>query len=262
MPRLVKVFGERNTGTRVVQRYLRDWPGVAETPSGAHDALARQLANKATAAVGIPVSRQLVRIIKEGLADDLTLADGAVGAWKHAAAVYDPAFAEKDIRVLFLVKSPGAWLTSLYRRPHHRLSQSPDGFAAFARSPWICVRREQTPNVVANPLVLWNLKVRSYFKFAKRARRDGVGCLFIRFEDIVLSQVETVDRIAGWLELERPGGSGELEVDTKYKGRTLEEMKRYYRNEDWRGEMDEETARFIVEQVSSDLTERLGYGRA
>ena len=48
-------------------------------------------------------------MLREALTDDLTLADGPIGAWKHAAAHFDPEFAANDVHVLFVVKSPGAW---------------------------------------------------------------------------------------------------------------------------------------------------------
>lgn len=214
----------------------------------------------ALAALPLDVSRETRRAFREGLTDDLTLAEGPLGAWKHAAAIYDPAFAENDVYVLAAVKSPGAWLTSMFRRPYHRLGSLERGsLASFAAAPWICVRRELTPPVVPNIVELWNLKVASYLKFEKAARPSGVRCLVVRAEDLILDQSATLGRVFDWLGIDPVAPIPEITADTKHKGRTLDDMKRYYGDELWRKEIDDATGDILSRHANRDLLARFGY---
>ena len=218
------------------------------------------MALRALTALPQPVSKDVERMLREALTDDLTLADGPIGAWKHAAAHFDPEFAANDVHVLFVVKSPGAWLTSIYRRPYHRQNPRRGSLHYFTTSPWICVRRELTPNVVANPIALWNIKVRSYLDFAKKARGANVKCMFVRSEDLILDQVNTVRRMADWLGIEPAVPIVELTSDTKNKGRTLADLKRYYGEELWRSEIDDATSEFISRESMPKPVKQFGYG--
>lgn len=231
--------------------------GVDLAASGARFDVALDLTNQTLASVPGTASGETRRILREALTDDLVLADGPIGAWKHAAAVYDPEFAQQQVNVLFVVKSPGAWLTSIHRRPYHRLNRGKGTLGQFVKTPWVCVRRELTPTVVSNAVELWNIKVRSYLNFARKAEGKGVSCYFVMSEDLILRQVETERGIAEWLGVE-PIDS-EITEDTKQKGRTIDDLKRYYGDELWRNEMNDDTMAFVREQVDSTLVSHFNY---
>ena len=260
MRRLVKIYGERHTGTRLLGRALRSQPRVELTASGAHYRVAEEMARAALAAIPLEVSRETRRVLHESITDDLTFADGPIGAWKHAAAIYDPAFAAKEVSVLATVKSPGAWLMSMYRKPYHRLSRPKRGpLFTFASAPWVCVRRDLTPPVVSSLVELWNLKVASYLEFEKAAKTAGVRCLIVRSEDLVLDQPATLARIYAWLGVEPGEPVREMTADTKHRGRTMDDLKRYYGDELWRAEIDGATSDFLTRSVDNNLISRFGY---
>jgi len=220
--------------------------------------MAAEITREALSRLDRSTSPEAHRALREAIADDLTLADGPVGAWKHAAAVYDDAFAVAQAHVLFTVKSPGAWLVSFHRRPYHGLVRERLSIGRFAKSPWICVRRELTPSVVSSPIELWNLKVRSYLKFARKAEKAGVSCHFVRSEDLILDQGRTLIGITDWLGVS-VATAQEIADDTKRRGRTLDDLKRYYGDELWRKELDEGASDHVADAVDRKLTDRFGY---
>ena len=52
----------------------------------------------------------------------------------------------------------------------------------------------------------------------------------------------------------------ELTSDTKNKGRTLADLKRYYGEELWRSEIDDATSEFISRESMPKPVKQFGYG--
>ena len=125
--RKIKVFGERNTGTRAVVRMLLDHKGVAPVSPGYKkpdlDALATRINEN--------LSGYHRELFNDALEDIRCSRLGGISAWKHAAPLVDESYAAKEASVLFLVRDPYSWIAAFFRNPYHARAPLPATLTAF-----------------------------------------------------------------------------------------------------------------------------------
>lgn len=202
MIEFVKIYGERNTGTNVLQHAIdlnfccQILPGIArcgEEPIAAHlDALGLS-----------GLERSLFReyLIDDEIArhehDDL--------GWKHAAPPLETiGISTRLTRTLFVVitKDPYHWLLSFQQRPYHRLYTEELDFSGFIRHYWITVRRDNLPwTLLKNPVQLYGVKLSAYQALAE------LDCHFVhlRYGDFLADFEGTMQTLARWLTPKSPG---------------------------------------------------------
>lgn len=247
--RVVKLFGERNTGTRALQALLR---GIAQCLPGTADEVDETAYRALRGACGSP--RDCERAI------DAIFANASDRcAWKHCATRFQDAAAFDGCLVLFAVRHPASWLTGLFRRPYHALAPVPGSIAEFLDFEWETVQRERLVEAVFRPLELYHAKLRSYAAFSKELAEAGIAFEFIRFEDIVLRQEEIFRTIAACLGSQDAPYTA-LQRSTKDAARTLDDYRDYYGRERWR-ELLAGIEHEIDRRIDWDLVAPFGYGR-
>ncbi len=251
--RKIKVFGERNTGTRAVIWMLRAHNGVS--PGFPYPAMPE------IDALETRVNETLERFRKELFADALDDMRrsrlGGHSAWKHAAPVVDESYAAKQASVLFLVRDPYSWIASFFRNPYHARAPMPPTLAGFIEQPWLTMQRDNVAPVLASPMALWNEKLRAYRAFAGAA---PVPSSVLHFEAFVLNPVPTLGRV-----LEGFGISAEglvaREDSTKNMGQGRAERMRYYNTKAWEQEVSAAAAALVNQYVDWDVAASFGYTR-
>jgi hypothetical protein len=251
----IKVFGERNTGTRALVQMLKNnsksefYPGtMAELSELELTASARRARNP----------RRNSK--KEKEIDKVFQGRGLLERWKHSAT-----FTTEDDLVnlpktafLLTVRHPLSWLTALYRRPYHILVERPGDLVSFANLNWKTVKRENLPHKTYKPLDLYEEKLKSYRHLIERLENSQHLFRVIQFEHFVTHQEATFDELRQLLD-EPPPTFKELTTATKDKDqqKNSDFYAFYYANEVWRQDYPE--VEFVSNTVAPDLLEFFGY---
>jgi hypothetical protein len=222
----VKIFGERNTGTRALTGLL-ERNSIAQCLPGTEKELAPE---------------RFLEIHKDEPAmDELFSTVPAAFAWKHCATYFDDISSLEDCQIIFTVRHPLSWLVGLFDRPYHHLAPIPDTIAEFASQPWKTVKREYLGERSYTPLELYRQKLLSYLSAPFEGR-------FVKFEDIVLDPEEVLRSFGSETAI--------LLLDSTKPNdpRSLKDMQAYYREERWRERIDG-----ILEEPDWGLFSRFGY---
>lgn len=254
----IKLFGERNTGTRAVLRILDDTPGLlsaAATPDHVERDAAMRFDVKQTTK---NMSRPWRRVYREAIKDQSFEDAGPLRIWKHAAPVYTADFAATGARVLFLVRNPYSWVIALHKKPYHMLGDAPDHLVDFVTQPWLTVTRDQTKRLLRSPVELWNIKLAAYRDFAARAAEDGVMTTVMTFEDFVASPKPAFSAAMKRLDIDCPDPVYDPRP-TKRFGLSLRSRRRFYQKESWRKDLTEAAKHEIDARIDWALAAHFGY---
>ncbi len=251
--RWVKVFGERNTGTRAVVWMLRALNGV--TP-GFPNYQGRDL-DALQARVDTQFSGFQHEMFNDALDDVRRSRMGAHSAWKHAAPQVDDSYAAKGASVLFMVRDPYSWIAALYRNPYHARAPRPDTLAQFLEQPWLTMQRDNIAPILMSPMELWNEKLRAYRAFAEAA---PVPSTVLAFEDFVLAPVEALGAALQRFDIPVEG-LAEIPESTKKRGKTRAQRLAYYKARAWEREVSTDAARLVNEYVNWDVAAHFGYAQ-
>ncbi|MEO1550949.1 MAG: hypothetical protein AAFR93_11040, partial [Pseudomonadota bacterium] len=156
MGALVKVFGERNTGTRAIIRMLRATKRVRlrcapRGAAGADPAL--------QAAIDAHFKGGWRKLYQAALAHAQDPEITPDDPWKHAAPQLTPMLIHAGVATLFAVRDPYSWALSMARRPYHMFGPRPESFQAFLTRPWMSAVREGVDPVLPSPLHLYCAKL-------------------------------------------------------------------------------------------------------
>ena len=231
----VKIFGERNCGTRVLAVLLQKNLGAEIFPSTAaeldpwgYDRLAGDIE------AGIDIENGIDAIFRNV---------DAAHSWKHCATNFEDVGSFADCLTIFLVKHPLSWLVSLFDRPYHQIGPGARTVAELAGSSWQTVERERLNCRAYKPFDLYREKIASYLDLAPRIRS-----VFVRFEDVV-SEPEKVVR-----ELGLKGPFNPHEQSTKDQGKTLVDYRIHYAEERWRQKVAD-----LTDHPDWDQVRKFGY---
>ena len=251
--RKIKVFGERNTGTRAVVRMLLAHKGVAPVSPGYKkpdlDALKARINEK--------LSGYHRELFNDALEDVRCSRLGGISAWKHAAPLVDGSYAAKEVSALFLVRDPYSWIAAFFRNPYHTRAPLPDTLAAFLEQPWLTVQRDNIAPVLMSPMELWAAKLRAYRAFAVAA---PVPSTVLQFEGFVLDPAGALGAALAQLDI-AVEGLAEIRESTKNDGKSRASRLRYYKQKAWEAEISPEAARLINDYVDWDVAAHFGYHR-
>ncbi len=258
----LKLYGERNTGTRALSEAIGANVEVAMMRPSARGRIATL--DAAVAERTGPMARvfpHLRQRIREGVVDETSRPFVATGfGWKHAAPPVEIILADpRAATTLFVVvtKHPLFFLKSLYRRPHHDvvLRWPKPSLSRFLRQPWQPVERDLIgPERLASPADLWTAKARAY-----RALLDAAPhALHVRYEDFVADYGGTLDRVAKALGRPRAAWT---RPDLSTKGDPLgfaDYAGRYRLSEAARG-FSASDLRFLAARMPEELVHSFGY---
>lgn len=244
---ILKVYGERNTGTNYLLKLLRknvkasllrsevpaDWRRWQEWVPG--NEFIRDLYFKMS--------------FKQNL------------GWKHTA-VPEPdvlqtyqLYQNPDLKFLTLTKNPYAWILSLHKRPYHRYYDGPgQTLLDFVQTPWKTVHRDGvSERVLASPVELWNLKVASYDNLPVDRTLNLTSVQLIANPEAVIHQI--VDQFG--IPLKSRKFIDHIE-STKDDSKDSNWYRDYYVNEKWKHKLSPEVIEAINLYLDKELVVRRG----
>lgn len=255
--RIVKIFGERNTGTRALAALVRQVPGVRQrlvpAPPGEGDAAVR-------AAIDEQLKGHWRRLYLHALRDDLAASRCRDDPWKHAVPRLTPAMIGAGVSTLLMVRDPYSWLVGLARRPYHMKGPRADTLEAFVRRPWMTERREGMSAVVASPMTLWTVKAAATLAFGRAAEAESLAHNVVRFEDFVQAPAAVSREALAALGIEAPALSAEGE-NTKQGEAALDVLQTYYAEERWTSRLTRGTVAAVNALIDWEVASALGYER-
>ncbi len=220
---VVKLFGERNTGTTFLARLITANYDVQLLRSSF---MTPALAAALEARTDNPM---LFQLLKEYEVDRATAAaEPEHLGWKHSCVPPDlfERAPYEELRVVCITRNPYAFMRSLLRHPYHGfMLPKPRKLLELTNTPWKTVARDRVEAAfLDSPVQLWNLKVASYFRLQER-HPDKV--LILRYEELVAAPdlafdsldallgqagrrqvpMEAVKQLTGWRRFFRPGFS-------------------------------------------------------
>lgn len=258
MPRLIKVFGERNTATRAVKQMLRNAEHVVlQQGASPPDQKGHQWQHLHTA-VDQHYSDDWRRLYMDALRDENRQGNKPIFAWKHAAPEWDMGFLKHQINVVFLIRNPYSWRLSTALKPYHIKGPRTADFATFITRPWLTERRDNVSIVLPSVLDLWTTKLTAYQDFADMAGHFGVSPQFVSFEAFVQNPQKTVCTALNSFGIPTSGIS-QIDTSTKDNGKNLTQLQQFYHEDRWKGRLTKATVELINERLDCGLVERFGY---
>ncbi len=246
--RYIKLYGERNTGSRYLNRLL-ELNLEAACLEGTAPRWAALL-NSLSPGKNNVLDRYFERTFARNL------------GWKHAQVRVERLLslgnAIRNVHFVTLVKNPYSWLLSLARRPYHRKDADAGAEAdieSLLRSEWITVGRDNGPPAYRDAIDLWNSKVRSYVELSGQ-----LPTTFLTYEALVEDPQSAVDRIRRDSGVDWRGGRFQnLEESTKEKSKDTSFYRRYYGEELWREELSGQVIRLVNERLDRELIQTFAY---
>ncbi len=244
-PPVIKLYGERNTGTNYVGSLLRANTACELLPG----------------TVPPTFNRIRRRVTDSDAVIDLWFA--ATGyrnlGWKHRRVDVDELRRRRVTgRVHFVVttKNPYSWLVSLQRRPYHRRGGAGDvSIRALATEPWRTRRCETGPDVYDNAVRMWNDKAAAYLELA-----EALPTTVVRYEDLVADPSSEVARIVAETGLRLLDDRvWNVERGTKRDGRSYAEYREYYGEERWRDVLTRQDIEAINASLDPVVASAHGY---
>ncbi len=252
--KFVKVFGERNTGTRALIRMLAAQEGVRMQPFGERGALNLPQNAELREVIEEKYKGKWRKVYRDALRDNEQAVACPTKAWKHALPVWDPAFVAKRAHVVFCVRNPYSWALSLARRPYHQKGPKAGSVLDLVTQPWLTVSRDNMDAVLRSPMELWNGKVAAYEAFMRAAR---VPTRVIRFERFVTEPEAEVRGVLSDFGI--PFEAVRAVASTKNPAMPLERISQYYRTAGWKKSLTAEVVVAINRSIDWDLAAQYGY---
>lgn len=248
---LLKIYGERNTGTNYLAKLIHEnldviqLPGVPPRPA---NLLLRKFPHW-------PIHEPFQDYyFQRTFAKNL--------GWKHAlvrpvAELKKLPICENSISFITISKNPYSWLLSLYKRPYHYYKvweEKPD-FETFLTSPSPVVRRENAPGFFANPIELWNQKNASYIQL-----KNGFPALNLKYEELISSPEEIIKSISQAFSLNaKLTDFKNREKSTKEKTKDFSFYREYYLEEKWREKLSPNAIMLISKGLDDNVMQYFGY---
>lgn len=253
---IVKIFGERNTGTRAMAALVRQVPSVScrlrrNTAAPVFDGAVE-------AAIEAQMRGDWKRLYLHAVRDDLADQAAQDDPWKHALPRLTPAMRAARVKTILLVRNPYSWLVGLARRPYHMKGPKAQSLEDFAARPWMTERREGLPAVVASPLDLWSRKMAGCVAYRAEAHRAGLTAEIVRFEAFVRNPGTVAATALEDLGIEGAPLAVAAE-NTKEHEPELSVLQRYYAEEMWRSRLTYETVARVNARVDWQVATALGY---
>ncbi len=241
---LLKLYGERNTGTNYLERLAALNLDATVLPGSTPPWLRRLLGEG------------------EGWRDvyfRLTWSRNL--GWKHAVAPSPQVLERKGawakrLAVITLTKNPYSWLLSLHRNPYHQQGTEPT-FEAFLETPWQTVGRERHTGVFPHPVALWNVKNASYLALAG----GDAPCANLKYEDLLADPEATLRGATAACDLAMHDGPFR-NVTSSTKGEAGRDFQSYqdtYLYERWKANLTTRSIDFINRYLDPALMTAFGY---
>lgn len=245
--RIVKIYGERNTGTNYLSRLIHLNLDVEEL-SGIAPKRVVQLQNR------LP-GREWIKDTYFQFSFDKNL------GWKHMS-VKSPQDLQGTVatrqQVLFvtLTKNPYSWLLSLHKRPYHGDPGAPqDDFESFLKQQYTPKGRDNVGKSATNHTTLWNHKNRSYIDLP-----PNFAAINLRYEDLLHDPGSMMKAICDAWKMDFDQDQFQNYSDsTKDSDKDANFYRDYYLGQQWRSKLSPATIDIINSEVDFELMDYFGY---
>ncbi|WP_300463366.1 inositol monophosphatase family protein [Desulfobacula sp.] len=259
--KLVKIYGERNSGTQFVTRLIRNnflceiLPGtLADAEPGYRDRIEAKL--KST--ISDNCKRKLASSIKidEYFCGNLWKTLG----WKHCVPPLEVIGARPDnAQILFvtLTKNPYAWALSMFNRPYDNLClQKNIDLASFVSEPWLTTERDNCPSILESPIELWNLKTDGYIQLAK-----SYSVICARYEDVIDDPKKFLSNVSRYIEKKSDEFYilNESAKKSDVGKKDFNYYRDYYLKQRWREQLSDEDIKIINHFLNPSILSQVGY---
>lgn len=243
---LLKIYGERNTGTNYLSKLIDLNLRVEQLPG--------VLPQWLLSAQQKYPAKEFVRDAYFSMTFHRNL------GWKHslvkpAEELAQYAVCSKNLSFVTVSKNPYSWLLSLYRKPYHQnYSVKPD-FETFLSTPWKSVRRDNVPGNISSPVELWNIKNASYMQLSKKLQAVN-----LKFEDILQDPEHLLKVISETFSCEwKRDQFMNYDPSTKESGKNSDFYRDYYLNEKWRHDFTPAAIAIVNERVDHEVMDFFQY---
>ncbi|QHQ34261.1 hypothetical protein [Algicella marina] len=254
---MIKIFGERNTGTRAVGAMLAGMPHVRRRVV---ERTVPEADGRVEAAILSEMRGSWRRLYLHALRDEAAALQSAADPWKHAAPVLTPEMRAAGVRTICMFRNPYSWFLSFARRPYHLKGPPARSLEAFVHRPWMTERREGLAAILASPMLLWSEKSRAAMRYRNEAVQAGCFCEFIHFEQFVQNRLALVEQALTDMHVPLSGLS-DLSLNSKSGDPDPQALARWYRVEGWREDLTRPLVAGINAHVDWSVAEGLGYRR-
>lgn len=245
---LLKIYGERNTGTNYLGKLIDLNLEVEQLPGVVPDWL---------------LSAQERFPAKEFVRDayfSITFLRNL--GWKHMLVkpvkeLQRYAVCSNNLTFATLSKNPYSWLLSLYRKPYHQNHNEKLDFESFLASPWRSVGRDNVVGEIASPVDLWNIKNASYMQLDNKH-----PVVHLSFEELLLDPEQLLKSIS-----DLSSCKWKLEKFINYDQSTKESSKDsnyyrdYYLNEKWKEEFSTQAIETVNARLDDQVMDFFRYHR-
>lgn len=249
---LIKIYGERNTGTNYLHELVVSNLDVELLPGS------------------VPVSVLKYRryLPKTEFYDEIIrdlyffLSFRRNLGWKHSLVkpveqLVKYKITQENLSFITVTKNPYSWLLSLFEHPYHQHWGFNPNFDSFLLLPWCTVRRENSPKKFKNPIEMWNIKNRAYLQL-----KSKFPTIDLTYESLLLDPEQEVMRIKERFSLTlKIQHFHNIEKSTKGEQKDFRYYQRYYLEERWRDNLSSKSIQTINEYLDFSLMEHFGYKR-
>ncbi|PIB24287.1 hypothetical protein BFP76_03440 [Amylibacter kogurei] len=254
----VKIFGERNTGTRALKQMLRRGRHVALAMPNAPAPPCNMAWVDLQSSIDQYYSSEWRRLYHDALRDNARHRFAPLHMWKHAAPEWHSDFAAHSVHVIFLVRNPYSWALSMARKPYHMKAPRVGNFETFLARPWLTERRDNCAIVLRSVMHLWNEKLAAYRAFEQGA--SGLGCAvqFLNFENFIANPAQSACDVLIGFGIATDGVQN-VEHSTKDDAQSLRDIQDYYADERWRTRLTSGAVALINQFIDWDVAGAMGY---
>ncbi len=243
----IKIYGDRNSGTRYLERLIKKNLNVKILP-GVVPKFVRIITKRLK-------KRNKIRAAYHKFSYYRNL------GWKHTI-VKSPQELEKyriclkNIVFLTISKNPYSWLLSLHRRPY-----TPNGsfyrnldFENFLSERFYTLEYENIINMKYNPIELWNMKNNSYLELSK-----SFQTINFKHEEVLANPEKTINLIQNLTRCSKTDNFRNVIQSTKGDSKDFSWYQDYYLEEKWRNELSFKSIKIINKYLDDFILSRIGY---
>jgi len=239
---MIKIYGERNTGTNYLSKLINLNLHAIQI-----EGIAPQ---KILKLQKLAPGKELIRDLYFQLSFNKNL------GWKHSCInsyklKNSILYKKNSPAIITLTKNPYAWLLSLYRNPYHQHYRKKPDFKTFLLQPWKTVLRDKLQSNLENPIELWNQKNSSYIQ-------DDY--LNLTSESIIKNPEAIIDEISQKFNIQKKNNHFiNYHQSTKERKKDNNYYLDYYQNEKWQQELNDEIIYIINQSLDKKVLKHFGY---
>lgn len=181
---------------------------------------------------------------------DIQIAETYETGWKHrlAPSKEEIESLENEIDYVCLIKNPYSWLLSMHKRPYMHEELKGLNFNSFIESPYGDYR---------NPIVMWNLKNKSYLEMGNYAKNH----LMVQYEDLLKGISEPMNSVAERLQIKIPSLYKNIHIllTNSHKIKSRKFHQEYYLDEMWKQKLSPHHIEIINQFLDKDLMNKFNY---